>query len=154
MTERIYLDDMQPGQTFESGTVTVDADMIRRFAAEYDPQPFHLDDAAARGTLFRGLAASGWHTAALTMRLLVDGGLPIAGGIIGAGMDEVRWPAPVRPGDDLHLHIEVLEVRPSHSRPDRGTAKVRVTTLNARDEAVQMLVANLVVLRQPNGGGA
>ncbi len=154
MTERIYLDDMQPGQTFGSGAVTVDANMIRRFAAEYDPQPFHLDDAAARGTLFRGLAASGWHTAALTMRLLVDGGLPIAGGIIGAGMDEVRWPAPVRPGDDLHLHIEVLEVRPSQSRPDRGTAKVRVTTLNARDEAVQVLVANLVVPRQPNGGGA
>lgn len=149
MPEPIYLDDMQPGQIFGSGTLTVDAEMIRRFAAEYDPQPFHLDDAAAQGTLFRGLAASGWHTAALTMRLMVDGGLPIAGGIIGAGMDELRWPAPVRPGDALTLRIEVLDVRPSQSRPDRGMAKVRTTTLNARGDIVQLLVANLVVPRRP-----
>ena len=145
---------MQPGQVFGSGTLTVDADMIRRFAAEFDPQPFHLDDAAAQGTLFRGLAASGWHTAALTMRLLVDGGLPIAGGVIGAGMDELRWPTPVRPGDVLHLHSEVVEIRPSQSRPDRGMAKVRITTLNACDEAVQVAVANLVVPRRPNGNEA
>jgi len=154
MTEHIHLDDMQPGQVFCSGTVTVDADMIRRFAAEYDPQPFHLDDAAAQGTMFRGLAASGWHTSALTMRLLVDGGLPIAGGVIGAGMDELRWPTPVRPGDVLRLRSEVLEVRPSQSRPDRGMAKVRITTLNARDEAVQVAVANLVVPRRPDNGEA
>lgn len=149
MTEAIYLDDLQPGISFGSGSLFVDADMIRRFAVEYDPQPFHLDDAAAQDTLFHGLAASGWHTAALTMRLLVDGGLPIAGGIVGAGMDEVRWPKPVRPGDTLHLRSEVLEVRPSKSRPDRGLAKIRVTTLNARQEAVQVLVANLVVPRRP-----
>ena len=154
MTEHIYLDDMQPGQVFGSGTLTVDADMIRRFAAEFDPQPFHLDDAAAQGTLFRGLAASGWHTSALTMRLLVEGGLPIAGGVIGAGMDELRWPTPVRPGDVLHLRSEVMEIRPSQSRPDRGMAKVRITTLNARDEAVQVAVANLVVPRKPNNGEA
>lgn len=154
MSEHLHLDDMQPGQIFRSGTVTVDADMIRRFAAEYDPQPFHLDDAAARSTMFRGLAASGWHTAALTMRLLVDGGLPIAGGIFGAGMDELRWPTPVRPRDVLRLHIEVLEARPSQSRPDRGMAKVRITTLNARDEAVQVAVANLVVPRRPNSSQA
>ncbi len=150
MTDLLYLDDMQPGLVFKSGSTTIDAAMIRRFAAEYDPQPFHLDDAAAQATLFRGLAASGWHTAALTMRLLVDGGLPIAGGIIGAGMDEIRWPTPVRPGDTLHLQVEVLEVRPSTSRPDRGMAKVRTTTLNARDETVQVLIANLVVPRRPN----
>lgn len=150
MTDLLYLDDMQPGQVFGSGSVTIDAAMIRRFAAEYDPQPFHLDDAAAQATLFRGLAASGWHTAALTMRLLVDGGMPIAGGIVGAGMDEIRWPTPVRPGDTLHLHVEVLEVRPSRSRSDRGMAKVRTTTLNARDETVQVLVANLVVPRRPD----
>lgn len=154
MTEHIHLNDMQPGQVFGSGTVTVDADMIRRFAAEYDPQPFHLDDAAAQGTMFRGLAASGWHTSALTMRLLVDGGLPIASGVIGAGMDELRWPTPVRPGDVLRLRSEVLEVRPSQSRPDRGMAKVRITTLNARDEAVQVAVANLVVPRRPDNGEA
>jgi len=150
VTELIYLDDMQPGQVFGSGTVTIDAEMIHRFAAEYDPQPFHLDDTVAQGTLFRGLAASGWHTAALTMRLLVEGGLQLAGGIIGAGMDELRWPTPVRPGDTLHLRSEVLEVRPSQSRSDRGMAKVRTTTLNARDETVQVLVANLVVPRRPN----
>lgn len=154
VTEPIYLDDMRPGQVFRSGIVTVDAEMIRRFVAEYDPQPFHLDDAAAQGTLFRGLAASGWHTAALTMRLLVEGGLQLAGGIIGAGMDELRWPTPVRPGDTLHLRSEVLEVRPSQSRPDRGMAKVRTTTLNARDETVQVLVANLVVPRRPNTNNA
>ena len=150
MTDLLYLDDMRPGQVFGSGSVTIDAAMIRRFAAEYDPQPFHLDDAAAQATLFRGLAASGWHTAALTMRLLVDGGMPIAGGIVGAGMDEIRWPTPVRPGDTLHLHVEVLEVRPSRSRSDRGMAKVRTTTLNARDETVQVLVANLIVPRRPD----
>lgn len=150
MTDLLYLDDMRPGQVFGSGSVTIDAAMIRRFAAEYDPQPFHLDDAAAQATLFRGLAASGWHTAALTMRLLVDGGMPIAGGIVGAGMDEIRWPTSVRPGDTLHLHVEVLEVRPSRSRSDRGMAKVRTTTLNARDETVQVLVANLVVPRRPD----
>ena len=149
MTQPLHLDDLQPGQVFGSGTLTMDAEMIRRFAAEFDPQAFHLDDEAARHTLFRGLAASGWHTAALTMRLLVDGALPFAGGLIGAGMDELRWPLPVRPGDALHLHIEVLEVRPSQSRPDRGMAKLRVTTLNARDEAVQVVVANLVVPRKP-----
>ena len=154
MTDSIYLDDMQPGQVFGSNNVTVDAEMIRRFAAEYDPQPFHLDDAAAQSTLFRGLVASGWHTSALTMRLLVEGGLPIAGGVIGAGMDELRWPTPVRPGDVLHLHIEVLEVRPSQSPPDRGMAKVRTTTLNARDETVQVVVANLVVPRRPNSSEA
>ena len=154
MTEHIHLDDMQPGQVFGSGTLTVDADMIRRFAAEFDPQPFHLDDAAAQGTLFRGLAASGRHTSALTMRLLVDGGLPIAGGVIGAGMDELRLPTPVRPGDVLHLRSEVVEIRPSQSRSDRGMAKVRITTLNARDEAVQVAIANLVVPRRPNGNEA
>ena len=152
MTKDIHLDDLQPGQVFGSGSLAVDADAIRRFAAEFDPQPFHLDDEAARSTLFRGLAASGWHTAALTMRLLVDGGPPIAGGIVGAGMDELRWPTPVRPGDVLRLHIEVLQTRPSQSRPDRGIAKLRVTTLNARGETVQELVANLVVPRRPDGG--
>ena len=151
MTEALHLDDLRPGQVFASGSTVVDADMIHRFAAEYDPQPFHLDDAAAQSTLFRGLAASGWHTAALTMRLLV-GGLPLSGGIVGAGMDELRWPTPVRPGDTLHLHVEVLEVRRSQSRPERGMAKLRVTTLNGRDEPVQVLVANLVVPRQPGLG--
>jgi len=142
-----YLEDFAVGQTFGSGRLRVEPGQIARFAADFDPQPFHLDDAAARGTIFQGLAASGWHTAALTMRLLVEGGLKPAGGIVGAG-GELNWPRPVRPGDELHLESEVLEVRPSKSRPEQGMIKVRTTTLNQADEPVQVLVANLVVLRR------
>lgn len=149
MTER-YLDDFAVGQTFVSGRLRVDEEQIKRFASEFDPQAFHLDDEAARGTIFGGLAASGWHTAALTMRLLVDGELKPAGGIVGAGIDELRWPRPVRPGDELHVESEVLDVRPSKSRPQQGMIKVRSTTLNDRGEAVQVFVGNLVVLRKPS----
>lgn len=141
----LYLEDYSPGQTFGSGRLRVEAEAIVRFATEFDPQPFHLDDAAARDTLFKGLAASGWHTAALTMRLQVDSEITPAGGMIGAGIDELRWPRPVRPGDELHLHSEVLEVRVSTSRPTQGMIKVRTTTLNQEDEPVQISIANLVV---------
>jgi acyl dehydratase len=144
----LYLEDFSPGQTFESPRVTVDAQAIKAYARQFDPQPFHLDEAAATGTFFKGLAASGWHTVSMTMRLLVDGGLPIAGGIIGAGVDEIRWPRPTRPGDTLRLVSEVLEVRPSKSRPDQGLMKVRTTTFNQRDEPVQVMVSNLVVMRR------
>jgi acyl dehydratase len=144
-----YLDDLAPGQRFVGSTrLQVDAERIKRFAAEFDPQPFHLDDDAARATLFRGLAASGWHTAALTMRLLVDNELQLAGGIIGAGFDELRWPLPVRPGDTLRVECEVLEVRPSKSRPEQGLAKLRTTTFNQHDQPVQISVGNLVVPRR------
>ena len=122
-------------------------------AAEFDPQPFHLDEDAARDTIFRGLAASGWHTAALTMRLLVDSEIEPAGGIVGAGFDEFRWPRPVRPGDELHIESEVLEVRASRSRPNQGLIKVRTTTLNQRDEAVQVQIANLIVPRRQSADG-
>ena len=148
MTER-YLDDFAVGQTFGSGRLRIDADRIKSFAAEFDPQPFHLDEEAARNGLFRGLAASGWHTAALTMRLLVESELKPAGGIVGAGFDELRWPRPVRPGDELRVESEVLEVRPSKSRPEQGMIKVRTTTLNQNGEAVQISVGNLVVPRRP-----
>ena len=148
MTER-YLEDFTVGQTFRSGRLRIDEEQIRRFASEFDPQPFHLDDKAARDTMFRGLVASGWHTAALTMRLLVEGELKPAGGIVGAGIDELRWPRPVRPGDELRVEGEVLEVRPSKSRPEQGMIKVRATTLNESGEAVQIFVGNLVVLRKP-----
>jgi len=144
-----YLDDLVPGQRFGSGRVTVTAADITAFATAFDPQPFHLDEAAARGSIFRGLAASGWHTAALTMRLLVGSEFRPAGGIIGAGMDELRWPRPVRPGDTLRVEVEVLEPRPSRSRPDQGLVKTRTTTFNQRDELVQVLVANLLVPRRP-----
>ena len=148
MSER-YLEDFAVGQKFGSGRLRIDQEQIKSFAAEFDPQPFHLDDAAARASIFGGLAASGWHTAAVTMRLLVEGELKPAGGIVGAGFDEFRWPRPVRPGDELRLECEVLEVRPSKSRPDQGLIKVRTTTLNQNGEPVQILVANLVVPRRP-----
>ena len=148
MTGR-YLEDFAVGQTFGSGRIRVDANEIKAFAAKFDPQPFHLDEAAARDTVFGGLAASGWHTAALTMRLLVESELKPAGGIVGAGGDELRWPRPVRPGDELHIESEVLEVRPSKSHPEHGLVKVRTTTLNQAGEAVQILVANLMVPRRP-----
>ena len=128
MTTR-YLEDFTVGQIFGSCTMRIDEDQIRRFAKEFDPQPFHMDDKTARDTMFRGLVASGWHTAALTMRLLVEGGLKPAGGIVGAGIEELRWPRPVRPGDELRVESEVLEVRPSKSRPEQGMIKVRSTTL-------------------------
>lgn len=121
-----------------------DAEIIR-FGTEFDPQPFHLDPEAAKATLFGGLAASGWHTAALTMRLLVGGEMTPANGIIGAGFESLNWPRPVRPGDTLRVVSEVLEVRPSKSRPTQGMIKVRSRTLNQDDEVVQESVGQLVV---------
>jgi acyl dehydratase len=144
-----YLEDFAVGQTFNSGRLRVDAIEIKSFAAQYDPQPFHLDEAAAQNTMFRGLAASGWHTAAMTMRLLVGSEFQPAGGLIGAGMDELNWPKPVRPGDELHLNIEIIGVRPSKSRPSQGFIKVRTTTLNQHDEPVQVFVGNLLVIARP-----
>jgi acyl dehydratase len=145
---QLYFEDFAVGQTYRSGTLSVDAPAIKSFAAQFDPQPFHLDEVAAQSTLFGGLAASGFHTAALTMRLLVDGGAPIAGGIVGAGLDELRWPRPVRPGDTLHTESEVLEKRESRSRPRAGLVKMRTTTLNQNGEPVQVMVANLLVPRR------
>jgi len=144
----LYLDDLRIGQRSGSGTYEVTEAEIKSFAARYDPQPFHLDDEAARGTLFGGLAASGWHTAAITMRLLVEGGLPLAAGVIGAG-GEITWPRPTRPGDRLHVESEVVEIAPSRSRPDRGMVTVRSETLNQRAEVVQVLTAKLVVPKRP-----
>ncbi len=143
-----YLEDFSPGQKFGSAQLRVERDRIKSFAAEFDPQPFHLDEDAARHSLFGGLAASGWHTAALTMRLLVDSELKPAGGILGAGFDELRWPRPVRPGDELHLESEVLEVRASKSRPDQGVIKVKTTTMNQNGEPVQISIGNLIVSRR------
>ena len=148
-----YLEDFEPGQKFGSEQLSVEATRIKSFAAEFDPQPFHLNEDSARETFFKGLAASGWHTAAMTMRLLVDSELKPAGGIIGTGFDEMRWPRPVRPGDELHVESEVLDVRPSKSRPDQGVIKVRTTTLNQNGEPVQLFVGNLIVLRRSTLSG-
>jgi acyl dehydratase len=143
-----YLEDLAVGQRFVSATHTMDAEEIVRFAAEYDPQPFHLDDAAGRATLFGGLVASGWHTAATTMRLIVRGGLPVAGGIIGSG-GELLWTNPVRPGDTLQVECEILEITPSRSKPDRGMVVVRCLTRNQRGETVQSFTPKMVVPRRP-----
>jgi acyl dehydratase len=145
-----YLEDFTVGQVFGSGRLRIDRERTIAFAAEFDPQPFHLDEAAAQSSIFGGLAASGWHTAAVTMRLLVETELKPAGGIIGAGLDECRWPRPVRPGDELRVECEVTDVRPSKSRPEQGLIKLRTTTLNQNDEAVLMHVVNLVVPRRKN----
>ena len=150
--DALHLEDLAPGQRYGSRKrIAVTADDITGFAALYDPQPFHLDEEAARGSAFGGLAASGWHTAAMTMRMLVESDFWPAGGIVGAGMDELRWPRPVRPGDELRIETEILEVRPSRSRPGQGLVKARTTTLNGRGEPVQVLVANLVVPRRAGG---
>jgi acyl dehydratase len=149
MTDRLFLDDLHVGQRFTSTSHVVDADQIKRFAAEFDPQPFHLNEDAAANSLFAGLAASGWHTAALTMRLLVMDGVPIAGGIVGAGA-EIAFPRPTRPGDELQVVSEVIDVTPSRTKPDRGIVVLRSETRNQRGEVVLVLTAKLVVPRKPH----
>ena len=144
----LYLEDLRVGQRFVSDEARLDPESIRAFAAQWDPQPFHLDDEAAAATLFGGLAASGWHTAALTMRLLVTSGLPLAGGIIGSG-GELRWEKPVRPGDTLRVECEILDITPSRSRPDRGMVRMRCLTINQHGETVQSFNPRLVVSRRP-----
>lgn len=145
--ELLYLDELQPGQRFSSATHALDAAQIKDFAAQFDPQAFHLDDEAARASLFGGLAASGWHTAAITMRLIVCGGVPLAGGIVGAG-GELSWPRPTRPGDVLQVESEIIDITPSRSKPDRGMVTIRCETRNQRGEVVQVLTAKLVVPRR------
>ena len=126
----------------------MEAARIKEFAAEFDPQPFHLDENAAQASLFNGLAASGWHTAAVAMRLLVTGGLRFANGILGLE-EEIAWPKPTRPGDVLHVESEIVDIKPSRSKPDQGIVTVRGTMLNQNGEAVYVLTAKLLVVRRP-----
>jgi acyl dehydratase len=144
--ETLWFEDIEIGQAFVSGARRVEAESIKAFARTYDPQPFHLDEGAAENTFFEGLAASGWHTAAITMRLLVKS-LPIAGGLVGAGV-ELFWPKPTRPGDVLMVESEIVEVRPSQSRPDRGLVRVRSLTRNQRGDVVQDMTSTLIVPRR------
>ena len=144
-----YLDDLYVGQTFGSPSVTVTAEAIKAFAEQFDFQPFHLDDQAAKGTFFGELVASGWHTACLTMKLLLEGDYRPAGGFIGGKADELRWPKPTRPGDVLSCTTEILEIRPSATRPEQGTVKMRTTTVNASNEVVYVLVMNGIAKRRP-----
>lgn len=148
MSAPVYLEDLAVGLRFTNGPVELTTESIKAFAQEFDPQDFHLDEAAADASLFRGLAASGWHTAALTMKLLVTGGPRLAWGFIGAG-SQIRWPQPARPGDRLVLHGEILEITPSRSKPDRGMVRVGCQTLNQRGEVVQEMIAKVLVPRRP-----
>ncbi len=153
--KELYLEDFEVAQKFGGpGRIRIDPERIKSFAAEFDPQPFHLDEEAASASMFGGLVASGWHTAAVTMRLLVGSDFRPAGGLIGAGFDEMRWPRPVRPGDELRIESEVLEVRRSKSRPDQGVVKMRMTTLNQKGEPVMVFVGSLIVwARSPSETG-
>jgi acyl dehydratase len=155
MAERdlLYFDDLHRGQQFVTAAMTVAEEDILRFAREFDPQPFHLDHAAADQSLFRGLSGSGWHTAAITMRLLVESGPPLAGGILGVG-GEISWSLPMRPGDTLEVHCEVLELTPSRSKPDRGVATLRNETRNQRGQIVQTFVARVIVPRRTTSTSA
>ena len=148
-TPERFFEDFAVGLKFRSHTATVTAEGIKSFAAEFDPQAFHLDESAAERSLFAGLAASGWHTAAISMRLFVESDLRPAGGTIGAGVEDLRWPKPVRPGDVLHLEGEVIDVRASRSRPELGIVKLRATAYNQRGEPVQLWTPVLMVRRRP-----
>src|SRR5271167_2426596 len=149
MTEG-YFEDFAVGQAFKpSGRVRVDKDDIIAFAQKFDPQPFHLDEEAARKSIFGRLVASGWHTAALTMSLIARSEYRPVGGTVGLGFDGLRWPTPVLPGDELHIETEVLEMRPSKSRPDRGLLKLRTRTLNQHGQVVQEVIGNAMVPRRP-----
>ena len=143
----LTFDDLAVGQHFTSGTHALDTAQIKAFAAQFDPQHFHLDERTAQGSFFGGLAASGWHTAAITMKLLVGGGAPFAGGLIGAG-GEIAWPKATRPGDVLQVFSEVVEIKPSRSRPERGMVTLRCETRNQNGDTLQILTAKLVVERR------
>ena len=151
--KNLYLEDLYVGQTFVSGEHALDEAQIIAYARQFDPQPFHTNPEAAKRTFFQGLAASGWHTAAVTMRLQVTSGLPIAGGIIGAG-GELTWPRPTRPTDVLHVVSEVVQIQPSKSKPDRGMVTVRSETRNQHGDVLQLTTVRIVVPRKPAAGGA
>jgi acyl dehydratase len=148
MSEALYLDDLRVGQRFTSASYRMEKAEIIEFAKQFDPQPFHLDEVAAKSSVFQGLAASGWHTAAVAMRLLVTSGPPFANGIIGFG-GEIAWPKPTRPGDVLHVESEIVGITPSRSKPNQGTVTLKGTTLNQNGEVVYVLTAKLLVPKRP-----
>ena len=147
MTERLYLEDLKVGQRFACGRHALDAEQIKAFARAFDPQPFHLDEAVARGTFFGELAASGWHIVCLTMRMIAEN-VPIAGGLIG-GAAEITWPQPTRPTDVLEVTSIVMTVTPSRSKPERGMVLLRTETRNQKGELLQTFTAKWVVPRRP-----
>jgi acyl dehydratase len=140
-----YLEDLTPGQRYRTASYTVDQAQIQAFATQFDPQPFHLDPEAAKQTLFGELVASGWHTMGITMRLIVGSGVQLGWGFLGAGVENMDWPHPVRPGDTLRAENEVLDIKPSRSKLDRGVVRIRTTTYNQRDEPVLIVTAKVIV---------
>ena len=145
---RLYLDDVNVGDRFTSDSYTMTEEAITAFAREFDVQEFHLDRAAANASVFAGLSASGWHTAAVAMRLFTTGPLQFVGGCVGLGVDELRWPVAVRPGDTIHLETEILETRPSRSKPTQGIIRIRNVAKNQRGEVVLSYTANALVQRR------
>ena len=147
----IYLDEFSVGQAARFGSYEVTREEVLRFASAYDPQPFHLDDeAAAANPIFGRISASGWHTAAMAMRMLVDHNKTNGGTSMGSpGVDELRWLRPVYPGDTLRMETEVLEVLPSRSRPEIGSVKVRVSVFNQHDDKVMTQIAINLVPQRP-----
>jgi len=146
-----YLEDLTPGQLYRTASYTVELAQIQAFAAQFDPQPFHLDPEAAKQTLFGELVASGWHTMGITMRLIVGSDVQLGWGFLGAGVENMDWPSPVRPGDTLRAENEVLEIKPSRSKPDRGIVRIRTTTYNQRDEPVLIVTAKVIVPKRHPG---
>jgi acyl dehydratase len=147
----LYLDDLRPGQTFRLGHRRVTREEIVDFATAWDPQPFHLDEAAAQASIYGQLIASGWHTACVFMRLFADGLLNRSAAIGSPGLDELRWLKPVYAGDSLDARVEILEVRPSRSRPDRGAARIRCVVSNQRGDEVLTMIATVMFLRRAAG---
>src|ERR1700730_424059 len=147
MDEQRYFEDLKIGDRFKSGTYKVTEEQIVSFAHEFDPQPFHLDVAVADKTMFGGLIASGWHTAAITMRLFVQT-LNFAEGAIGLGVDELRWPTAVKPGDELQVEVEIVDLRESRSKPTHGVVRLRYVTTNQQGQVVQTMMASALVLRR------
>ena len=145
---QVYYEDLGIGRVYQTAAIEVTTEEITRFAARYDPQPFHLEEAAGRASLFGGLVASGWLTAALTMRLMVLGEFNFGSGVVGLGVETLQWPRPVRPGDVLSASIEVIGARTSASKPRHGIVKLKTTTNNQRGEPVQVMVSNVLVQRR------
>ena len=148
---RLFLEDLEVGQIYELGSRSLSEKEIIAFAELYDPQPFHLDSKAAAGTIYRGVIASGWQTACIFMRLFVDGMLSRSAAMGSPGLDELRWLKPVRPGDIMNAHVEVLETRPSRSKPDRGLAKLRCVVTDVSGSDVLTFVANVLFQKRETG---
>lgn len=149
--EAMHYEDLAVGRSFTTTSVDVTAEEVATFAARYDPQPFHLDPVAAKRSVFGGLVASGWMTAALTMRLMVQSEFNFGAGVVGLGVDTLKWPNPVRPGDRLTATIEVAAMRTSESKPGFGVVKLKTTTTNQAGEVVQVMVSNVLVRRKSPG---